>query len=223
VERLPLSANKSNLLRLEEELAFARDGRELLDEKKQALMTHIDSLSAKAERVRSHMSQDLEAAYGHLQEAVVTHGRPACERAALAARAGEEVAVREKSFMGVALPLVRINLPKLLPAYGFLGTGASMDAVAKSIGHSLEAVAELAEIEVGLFRLVAEIKRTIKRINALENIYIPLYEATIKHIEASLQEKEREFLFQLKRQKAKRGVTSQSVEAKSTGFPPARE
>lgn len=216
MERLPLSANKSNLLRLEEELTFARDGLELLDEKKQALMTHIDSLSAKAERVRSHMSQDLETAYGHLQEAVVTHGRPACERSALAARAGEEVAVREKSFMGVVLPLVRINLPKLLPAYGFLDTGASMDAVAKSIRHSLEAIAELAEIEVGLFRLVAEIKRTIKRINALENIYIPLYEATIKHIEASLQEKEREFLFQLKRQKAKRGVTSQSVEAKST-------
>ncbi len=209
MERLPLSANKSNLLRLEEELAFARDGRELLDEKKQALMTHIDSLSAKAERVRTHMSQDLETAYGHLQEAVVTHGRPACERAALATRAGEEVAVREKSFMGVALPVVRINLPKLLPAYGFLDTGASMDAVAKSIRRSLEAIAELAEIEVGLFRLVAEIKRTIKRINALENIYIPLYEATIKHIEASLQEKEREFLFQLKRQKAKRGVTSQ--------------
>jgi V/A-type H+/Na+-transporting ATPase subunit D len=211
VERLPLSANKSNLLRLEEELAFARDGLELLDEKKQALMTHIDSLSTKAERVRTHMSQDLETAYGHLQEAVVTHGRPACERAALATRAGEEVAVREKSFMGVALPVVRINLPNLLPAYGFLDTGASMDAVAKSIRHSLETIAELAEIEVGLFRLVAEIKRTIKRINALENIYIPLYEATIKHIEGSLEEKEREFLFQLKRQKARRGVTSPRV------------
>jgi V/A-type H+/Na+-transporting ATPase subunit D len=209
VERLPLSANKSNLLRLEEELTFARDGLELLDEKKQALMTHIDSLSTKAERVRTQMNQGLETAYGHLQEAVVTHGRPACERAALAARAGEEVAVREKSFMGVALPMVRINLPKLLPAYGFLDTGASMDAAAKSIHRSLETIAELAEIEVGLFRLVAEIKRTIKRINALENIYIPLYEATIKHIEGSLQEKEREFLFQLKRQKAKRGVTSQ--------------
>jgi len=48
VERLPLSANKSNLLRLAEELSFARDGLELLDEKKQALMAHIDSLSTKA-------------------------------------------------------------------------------------------------------------------------------------------------------------------------------
>ena len=205
MERLPLSANKSNLLRLAEELSFARDGLELLDEKKQALMAHIDSLSTKAERVRAGMSLAIGEAYGHLQQAIVTHGRLACERAALAIRAGEEVAVREKSFMGVALPVVRISLPKLLPGYGFLETGVSMDAVATSIRGSLEAIAELTEIEVGLFRLMAEIKRTIKRVNALENIYIPVYEATIKHMEGSLQEKEREFLFQLKRQKARRG------------------
>ena len=79
-----------------------------------------------------------------------------------------------------------------------------MDSVAKTIHRSLEVIAELAEIEVGLFRLVTEIKKTIKRINALENIYVPLYEATIKHIEESLEEKEREFLFQLKRQKGRR-------------------
>jgi V/A-type H+/Na+-transporting ATPase subunit D len=205
VERLPLSANKSNLLRLAEELSFARDGLELLDEKKQALMAHIDSLSTKAERVRTSMSLALKEAYGHLRQAMVAHGRLGCERAALATRAGEEVAVMEKSFMGVALPVVRISLPKLLPAYGFLETGVSMDDVAASIRGSLEVIAELAEIEVGLLRLMAEIKRTIKRVNALENIYIPLYEATIKHMQGSLQEKEREFLFQLKRQKARRG------------------
>ena len=83
--------------------------------RKQALMAHIDSLSTKAERVRASMNQALGEAYGHLREAIVAHGRLACERAALAIRAGEEVEVREKSFMGVALPVVRISLPKLLP------------------------------------------------------------------------------------------------------------
>jgi len=118
------------------------------------------------------MNLALGEAYGHLQQAIVAHGRLACERAALAIRAGEEVVVREKSFMGVAFPVVRISLPKLLPGYGFLETGVSMDAVSTSIRGSLEVIAELAEIEVGLFRLMAEIKRTIKRVNALENIYI---------------------------------------------------
>lgn len=201
MERLPLSVNKSNLLRLRDELSFARDGLELLDEKKEALMAHISSLSTKAERVRTRMNEALKEAYRHLHEAVMTHGRLACERASLAAAMGEEVEASERSFMGVALPRVRISAPRFLPSFGFQETGASMDSVAKTIHRSLEVIAELAEIEVGLFRLVTEIKKTIKRINALENVYVPLYEATIKHIEESLEEKEREFLFQLKRQK----------------------
>lgn len=205
MDRLPLSANKSNLLRLKEELAFALEGHELLEEKKDALMAHIDSLSTKAERLRAKMEQALMEAYGQLQEALRVHGHLACERASLAARAGEEVIVRERSFMGVALPVASLSLRKLLPSYGFLDTGAFMDSTAGSVQRSLDVIAELAEIEVGLFRLVAEIKKTIKRINALENIYIPLYEATIKHIEGGLEEKERESLFQLKRQKGKRG------------------
>lgn len=204
MERLPLSVNKSNLLRLKEEFTFASDGLELLDEKKEALMVHISVLSSKAERVRTRLGEALKETYRHLHEALLMHGRLACERASLAVKAGEEVEVREKSFMGVALPVVRISLPKLLPSYGFLETGLSMDAVRESIHQGLQIIAELAEIEVGLFRLVTEIKKTIKRINALENIYIPLYQATIKHIEESLEEKEREFLFQLKRQKRRR-------------------
>jgi V/A-type H+-transporting ATPase subunit D len=204
LERLPISVNKSNLLRLEEELSFARDGLELLDEKKQALMAHISSLSAKSERARAGMNEMLKTAYGQLRVAVISHGRFACERASLAVEAGEEVEVREKSFMGVALPVVRVSVPRLMPSYGFLETGASMDEVARTIHRGLETIAELTEIEVGLGRLVAEVKKTIKRINALENIYIPLYEATIKHIQENLEEKEREFLFQLKRQKGRK-------------------
>lgn len=201
MERLPLSVNKSNLLRLKEELFFAREGLGLLDEKKEALMAHINTLAGKAERVRTEMNAVLKDAYGHLREAILVHGRLGCERASLAPRMGEEVHLREKSFMGVALPVVRIDLPKFTPSYGFQRTGASMDAVTRTIHEGMEVMAELAEIEVGLFRLIAEIKKTIKRINALENIHIPLYESTIKHMEESLEEKEREFLFQLKRQK----------------------
>lgn len=106
--------------------------------------------------------------------------------------------------MGVALPKMMVALPKLSPSYGFHGTGAAMDSVRKAMNQGMELIAELAEIEVGLFRLIAEIKKTLKRLNALENIYIPLYESTVKYMEENLEEKEREFLFQLKRQKKRR-------------------
>jgi len=205
VERLPVSINKTNLFRLEDELSFAKDGLELLDEKKEILITQITALASKAELARSKMTEALERTYEHLREAVATHGIVNCAKAAQAASMGEEVAVKERSFMGVALPVVTVKIPAMTPSYGFHGTGAAMDTVVKDIHDSMPAIAELAEMEVSLFLLTAEIKKTIRRINALNNIYIPAYEATIKHIEESLEEKEREFLFQLKRRKGFQG------------------
>jgi V/A-type H+/Na+-transporting ATPase subunit D len=201
VERLPVSINKTNLFRLRDELSFAKDGLDLLDEKKEILMTHITTLASKAELVRTRMTEALERTYEHLREAVAIHGIVNCEKTTLAAHMGEEVEAKEKSFMGVPLPVVLVKVPAMAPSYGFLGTGAAMDSVAQDIHDGIPAIAELAEIEVSLFLLTTEVKKTIRRINALDNIYIPAYEATIKHIEESLEEKEREFLFQLKRRK----------------------
>jgi V/A-type H+-transporting ATPase subunit D len=204
MERLPVSVNKSNLLRLKEELVFARDALELLDEKKQVLTAHISTLSTKAARVRAKLNAILERSYGYLQEAIIIHGGLNCEKASMACRLDEEVEMRERVFMGVTLPILRIRHPPLAPSYGFQGTGITMDLVAKNIHSGLETMVELAEIEVALFRLVTELKKTIRRINALENVYIPVYESTVKHIEDGLEEREREFLFQLKRCKKSR-------------------
>lgn len=211
MERLPVSANKNNLQRLREELSFAMAGWELLEEKKEVLLSHISGLQTKAKQVRDRVSAQLAVAYGHLEEALVQPGPVACSRAALAVQAGEEVEVHEKSFMGVPLPLVRLTLPPLLPPYGFLGTGPAMDETIRAIRQGLEALAELAELEVSLCRLLAEVHKTVKRLNALENIYIPSYQATIKYIADTLEEKEREFLFQLKRQKRRQELRHESL------------
>ena len=50
----------------------------------------------------------------------------------------------------------------------------------------------LAEIENSIYRLAVAIKKTQKRANALKNIIIPKYEAQVRFISNSLEEKERE-------------------------------
>jgi V/A-type H+-transporting ATPase subunit D len=62
---------------------------------------------------------------------------------------------------------------------------------------------DLAEIETTLWRLATELKRVQRRFNALDNLLIPQHEETVKYIEHTLEEKEREILFQMKRVKAK--------------------
>lgn len=205
MERLSVSVNKSNLFQLQEELALSREGLELLEEKKDALMVHLHMLSIKAGRARRQVMNALATVYGDFRESLMLYGRLHCERVSLVPFLGESVVVREKSFMGVSLPRVAVEAPPISPPYGLYGTGAAMDSVFKTVHDSLESMAELVEIEVGMHRLVAEIKKTLRRINALQNTHIPLYQATVKYIEENLEEKERESLFQLKRRKMRRG------------------
>ena len=199
MERMEMPATRSNLLRLKDELLFARDGLELMDQKKEILVRQISSLAVRAERVRAEMNKRLSEAYDQLQEAVIQHGAAAVESAGLGLRAEEQLQVQERSLMGVVLPQVHIDVPLFQPGYGFFGTGKSMDATAAAIHLAMEVTGELAEVEISIERLLAELKKTLKRINVLAQIYVPRYQSTIKAMELSLEEKEREALFRLRR------------------------
>ena len=204
MERLNMPATKSNLIHLKEELDFAREGLELLDQKKEILINQVTFLASKADHCREKVNRDLMTAYTHLKDALVEHGEPGVEAAGLAVNAGDEVRLRERCLMGVILPIVSITLPEERPQYGLYGTGRTMDETAGAVHEAMEGIAELAELEVGIERLLAELGKTLKRINALGHIYVPMYSATVRRIEETLEEKEREALFQMKRIRGRR-------------------
>lgn len=203
MERIQIPATKSNLIRLKEELTLAQEGLELLDQKKEILINRIGLLASKADQVRKEVNRRLLRTYAFLKDALLEYGESSVQATGLGVKTGESVVLRERSLMGVVLPLVRIDLPPHKPQYGLYGTGKSMDATSESVHRAMEVVAELAELEVGIERLMAELKKTLKRINALAHIYVPTYRATIKTVEETLEEKEREALFQLKQVRKK--------------------
>jgi V/A-type H+-transporting ATPase subunit D len=207
MNRLPLPATKSNLLRLKDELSLAREGLEILDEKKTVFISEISRIIDRAEYLRREMEEKLSTAYNYFKEALLTHGKEEIEKTALAIPSQEEIKINERTIMGTIIPLVELKLPPLRLCYGFYGTSFVLDAVVSATHQALKTIAELAEVEVSLYRLLYELKKTLKRINALSNIYIPTYRATIKYIEETIEEKEREDLFRLKRIKKKRGET----------------
>ncbi len=203
------SATKSNLLRLREALALARQGLELLEQKKDVLAGKISRLEARASMVRQRVDKDLIEAYRHLDQALLLHGEAAVAGAGLGTRLGARLIVREKSLMGVVLPLVEISSVKPRPSFGPVDTGPEMDLTALTVIQGLDSLAELAEVEIGVERILAELKRTLKRINALKYIYIPRYEKEVKRVEAMLEEKERDALFQQRLLKGRRGASLQ--------------
>jgi V/A-type H+-transporting ATPase subunit D len=62
---------------------------------------------------------------------------------------------------------------------------------------------ELAELETSIWRLAVELRKTQRRVNALQHIFIPNYEETVVFIQSELEEREREEIFRLKRLKTK--------------------
>jgi V/A-type H+-transporting ATPase subunit D len=69
---------------------------------------------------------------------------------------------------------------------------------------ALPLVAELAEVENAVFRLAREIKRTQRRVNALEKTYIPQYKEALRYIDDALGERRREEFIVLRKVKHKR-------------------
>ena len=72
----------------------------------------------------------------------------------------------------------------------------------------------LAEVDNSVFRLANAIKKTQTRANALKNIVIPRYEETVKVIENSLEEREREEFSRqkvIKAQKERRKLRSRAI------------
>jgi len=205
MRRVNLPPTKSNLLRLKEDFSFIQSGHELLDRKREILLEELIDVQREALQLRREVEAELAAVYGALRAALLAAGRAPLESEALAVVGGEEVQLRERSVMGVIVPLLEIqvaNLPEPVVAPGW--GPPSLAAIRPRVRALLGRLTRLAEIEISSRRLAAELLRTQRKVNALESIFIPEHRASIQFIEASLEEREREALFQLKRLKSGR-------------------
>ena len=84
-----------------------------------------------------------------------------------------------------------------------LGTSPVIDETASAFEELVEAIIESAEIETTMKRLLDEIEKTKRRVNALEFKVIPELTAARDFIKMRLDEMEREELFRMKKIKAR--------------------
>ncbi|MHA1132156.1 MAG: V-type ATP synthase subunit D, partial [Candidatus Helarchaeota archaeon] len=82
--------------------------------------------------------------------------------------------------------------------YGLLNTSAELDFTVMQFQNTIRAIIILASTETSILRLVTELNKVQRRINALEKVFIPKYKKTIKKIGFILEEKERDFVSLIK-------------------------
>ena len=200
--RIAIPVTKNNLLRLRGDLVFLRAGRDLLDQKREFLSDALSTFEREARALRADLEAKLADAYAFVAEAHAAHGEAGLARLALAAEPLARVEIRERSLMGVVVPVVGRQADGEPPAALRAAAGASglaADAAAASLAALVRGVLELAELETSCLLLARELAGVRRKLNALEVVHIPAHRDTIRFIADQLEEREREQLFQLKR------------------------
>ena len=194
---------KSNLISAQVSLELSRKAYELLDRKRNVLIREMMNRIDKANDIQERMGTTFALAYQALQMANITMGISTVEDIALSIPEETDFDILLKSVMGVEIPSVRFHREELKPYYSFYHTNNAMDVALLNFHNVKYLLFELAEIEVSVYKLANEVKKTQKRTNALQNIQIPRYRELVKFIQDALEEKEREDFFRLKMVKKK--------------------
>jgi len=84
------------------------------------------------------------------------------------------------------------------PYYSPMGTSFWIDGSIRSFKEVLRVLGKLAELKISLLRLANEVKRTIRKVNALEKIAIPDLKEAVRGIEGRLEENERDMFTLMK-------------------------
>ena len=207
MRRVDVPPTKSNLLRLREHFGFVQSGHALLDQKREVLLEELIDMHREAAQLRRALEGELAALYAVLRDALLAGGEEALETESLAAIPAPVVRVRERTIMGVIVPLLEVDLPAAVEpvaAPGWVPAGAA--EVRRRVRALLGRLVRVAETEVSCRRLATELQKTQRRVKALEHVFIPEYRDTIRFIESTLEEREREALFHLKRLKGGRAA-----------------
>lgn len=203
--RLKVAATRSSLVAIRQRLKLARDGHRLLNKKRDVLIMEILQMIGGAERIQVQVEEQFQRAYVTLQEARAAIGTERVRRIALSRPYVLDIRITPRSIMGVVVPSVSFPVPERQLFYGFGDTSVVLDQAQNEWAAILGLMGQLAETVTTVWRLALELRRTQRRVNALENVFIPSYEETLSYIQETLEEKDREELFRLKRSKARLG------------------
>jgi len=200
-----LSATRTELIARRLQIGLATQGRDLLKEKRAALVAEFGHLSSGVLEAVEMLGRRAAEGAGALRDAVAFDGPQSVDSAATAA--ASDIATRLSLRIVAGVPVVGLEHDPVARArtsrgYALVATTPRIDVAAASFERLLDLVLDVAAAELGLRRLAGEISRTTRRVNALEHIVVPRLERERDAIEMVLAERELEDRIRLRRARA---------------------
>lgn len=194
-QHLEMPPTKSSLRKIREELAFAYEGYDLLNQKREVLVMEIMRRMSDLRRLESETEGALKSLYKSYGLAAVDMGSRDLVLRSCAEKRSYFLRIGTTRFMGLRLPEMTIAEKKPLIASNLPGTSASYDKAKEQAVRALNLLAEYAALSRTIILLSRELKKVQRRVNALEKIFIPQHEEAKTYIVGRLEEMEREEVF----------------------------
>lgn len=189
-----VSITRSELISHKQQLDITRQGYDLLDKKRFALMQEVSSLQEQVVQLAIELQRVSNQSRRSLARAEAQTDSHSFRIPAIGYHADPEIRILEKKVMGVKIQRLDLTKQQGVEHEHDLGTASVTPSVLEAVQNfdeSIDAILRLADGELQLSALMNEIARTTRRIKALEHIVIPRLEAEYQRIRMMLEERER--------------------------------
>ena len=203
--KLNIAPTKSNLLAIKEQLAISTEGYDLLEQKREILVMELMRIVEQVKLLENQIDKCVQKAYPALKKMLVSVGGDRVERIAHGIDYNFEITKKPAVIAGMSFTTIDVNLPQRRLFYSFMGTFADSDEAMADFFEFLTLLTKMASIRTVAWRLALEVKKTQRRVNALDKTVIPQDKETVKYIEGVLEERERDNVFVMKSLKKRQG------------------
>ncbi len=201
-----VTPNRSVLLDLKRRIKLTQSGYKILKMKRDGLIIELFDILEKARKMREGVSADYDVAMEKITVARAVEGEIAVKSAAFALKADPQVKLGSKSIMGMMVPKVEADWEHAKmteKGYGVISTSPYIEGASNAFEKLLDTIIRAAEVETTLKKLLDEIEKTKRRVNALEFKIIPELKESERFVKFRLEEMDRENTTRLKHLKKK--------------------
>ena len=202
---IDVKPTRSELLKLKKQIKLAKSGYSLLKKKRDGLILEFFEILKKVKNLRAELVEEYKKAVRKISIARILESDLNIKSTAMAISKIPEVNLTKKNIMGVVVPKIEsqeLGKNFLERGYGLFSSAATNEA-AEAFEKVVEKSIAAAEVETTMKKVLNEIEKTKRRVNALEFSVIPSMEKIGAFIRLRLEEIERENIFRLKRIKKK--------------------
>jgi V/A-type H+-transporting ATPase subunit D len=193
--REQIAPTKSNLIRVKGRLNTALEGYDLLEQKREILVMELMQRVERVKILERELDNKIETAYPCLKRMLVAVGRERADALSRNIHYKYELTEKKALVAGISLLGLEIRLPNVELKYSPANSFAECDETVLEFFGLLKILTELAAVRTIAWRLAREVRKTQRRVNALEKMVIPTARETGAYIESTLKKKDREAFF----------------------------